>query len=908
MASHTAPSIFMKFVDRFRSQPSRTHSDVDVRLTHVAGLPLSDRAAIVAIAREDDDPRVRRAAIGKVLDPEVLGTVLSSDPDESVRERARAMLRDIALDAFEGLTEADSLAAVAVLTDQKVLAQIAKGAESAAVALGATAKVTDLRGLGSIARHAVAEPARERAFDELRARGAQAEILATALRGEHKDTAVAAVNALTARAELEQVAARAMCKGAAKRARTVLREADERMERERQEAAEAARRDAEARAAESAAHRKTTVPDMATSPTEPQTTPADAVVATEDIPPASTAVASEPEPVTIETQVVAMDAAPAVAEAPAVVTDDAAPAADVPLPAETQAQPAEDAQARAEADAEEARRRAAEREVEARARREALTKLEQLIARVEPLAVQADLSLKAIDRALTTIRAALSSLPRLPRKEDHDEVTRRLKAVQAALVPKGQELREALEWQRWANANVQEQLCVQMEALQALADPEAIATSIRELQEQWRRVADVPRAKAEQLWWRFKAAHDVVWPRCEAYFAARTQARDANQAEKVALCEKAEALADSVDWVRTAEAIKELQTAWKKVGPVPQGQEKSLWDRFHAACDRFFTRRRDDLVQRKSSWTENFAKKDALCVAAEALAQSTDWDHAAAELRRLQAEWKTIGAVKPTRSDAIWKRFRGACDAFFARYADRHNIARVERVAAREAICAELEQLIVPEATEAPADLAGTARQLRARWQEEIAARGVAPDQARALDQRFAAAFAAVVGRWPDAFRNTEFDPSAGRKQMERLTQRMEELATSLAGPAAPADDNASSATRLARMLKEALAANTIGGKADDQNRLRAASDEMRQAQIAWSRVGLVPDDVSRPLAERFQRACRQIADRVGHVAQAAPSGRPSGGHRDGGPSGSRGPGGPRRQGGPGRPAPARAN
>src|SRR6202007_1895281 len=100
-----------------------------------------------------------------------------------------------------------------------------------------------------------------------------------------------------------------------------------------------------------------------------------------------------------------------------------------------------------------------------------------------------------------------------------------LKAIQTALVPKVQELRDAADWQRWANADIQEKLCGRMEALKTAEDPEAIAREVRELQEKWRAAADVPPAHADRLWKRFKAAHDEVWPRCEAYFAGQAQAR-----------------------------------------------------------------------------------------------------------------------------------------------------------------------------------------------------------------------------------------------------------------------------------------------------------------------------------------------------------------------------------------------
>jgi hypothetical protein len=360
------------------------------------------------------------------------------------------------------------------------------------------------------------------------------------------------------------------------------------------------------------------------------------------------------------------------------------------------------------------------------------------------------------------------------------------------------------------------------------------------------------------LWRRFKAAHDEVWAKCEAAFAEQAQQRADNLARKIALCEQAEALADSTAWIETAETIKRLQAEWKAIGPVSRGREKAIWDRFRTACDRFFTRRHEDLARRKALWAENLTKKDALCARAEALADSTDWDAAAAEIRRLQAEWKTIGPVKKTRSDAIWRRFRGACDHFFLRYAQRHDQARAERRAAREAICAELEALAAAEGEQPPDDLAVRVRAIRARWQQELAARGVEPAAAAELARRFAQASTQLVARWPAAFSGSDLDPAANRRRMEVLVRRVEELAATL-GPVVASGAELTPATRLAAMLKEALAANTIGGKVDDDSRARAAAEEVRQAQSGWSRLGPVAEDVRRPLEERFQRACKQV-------------------------------------------------
>ncbi len=776
---------------------------------------------------------------------------------------------------------------------------------------------------------------RRAAFERL---GDHAEILSVALNSEFKDPTVAAVDRISDRAELEQIAARARNKAASKRARTIVREMDERQAALDAEAAEVAA----AQAAEKLAARPIETDQAPALPTEP-------------------AVAEQAE--TTRAHAEAIELARAQDEAAARRREDEAVAERERAAAAEESAKKEAARREArrtelseqavvaaaledlpgarrqfglirrewgslgpagadeaavlarytEADAAFAARDTGAQEADQRARREALTRVQQLLGRIEPLAARTDLTLKAGERALRDVRAALGNLPPLPSKRDHEDILKRLKAAQTAFTPKVQELRDVAGWQRWANVGLQEQLCEKMEALTSVEDPEEIARQVRELQQQWRQAADVPRAQGEALWRRFKTAHDAAWSRCEAYFAVQAEARTANLARKVALSDRAEALADSTSWIQTADEIKKLQAEWKTIGPVTRGQEKAIWERFRTACDRFFTRRHADLAERKTVWAENLAKKETLCVAAEALSGSTDWDATAAEIKRLQNEWKSIGPVKKTRSEALWQRFRGACDQFFQRYAQRHDIARGERLAAREAICAELEALapssvVSPQSSvetdpgsapqaedqplaagddsvaspesaisnqpssisaEPPADLVAKVRALRGRWQQEIAARGVDRDRAAALDARFAAAFSGVLARWPAAFAGSDLDPDANRRKMEALVRRMEELAGSLAGGAGAGAAGLSPTTRLAAMLKEALAANTIGGKVDEESKVRAASEEVRQAQASWTRIGPVADATRRPLADRFQRALRRIADATTPKARA---------------------------------------
>jgi hypothetical protein len=474
-----------------------------------------------------------------------------------------------------------------------------------------------------------------------------------------------------------------------------------------------------------------------------------------------------------------------------------------------------------------------------RAEQENHARLAALCARAGELAKARDLTLKNAERALREIRAALEDPGPLPGKKQKDELVERLKSARAALYPRLQELREADEWKRWANAGVQEELCARMEALVQSEDLDKAALELKELCERWRRFKEARKQEAEPLWQRFKAARDAVHARVEEHLKQRAEEERRNLERKQALCEKAEALASSTDWLRSADEFKRLQNEWKAVGPVPRKHSQPLWERFHAACDRFFTARKQDLEQRKQEWAGNLEKKEALIAQAEAVRESSDWEPAAAEIRRLQAEWKKVGPVRKNKSEAVWARFRAACDAFFERYKRKDELISAEHAAGRDALVAELESFLADGA--APLDLAERVRGALARWQKLPGDRGAA--------ERFFSARDRVIERFPDSFKGTELDPAENTLKREKLIGRVEALVSAGAGPL-PATAS------LADRLKEALATNAMGGRAVAETRFRAAAEEVESAQAAWKRLGPVPGEAGRALAERFKRAC----------------------------------------------------
>jgi hypothetical protein len=949
----------MGILEKLRPTPRWKHADPAVRAAAVyeLGSDDTDADALRALAREDGESRVRRAAVSRLVDVPLLGEVARTDPDEDVRAEAIRNLAGLAAEAREVDQARTVVQQLVNLGRTREVVVVARESTSAEVRLGVVDLLEDQKALGSISRHAPDGQTRLRAL----ARVTDAdEVLNVALKSEQTDAAVAALERIEDAEALGTIAQRARNKVAARRARTRLRQLEDAAQpapppavlrttpEDLQRATDLLRRaeglvaitDPDEAAASLGAVRLAwaelqadaeldevlvqqfesacdAVREAIAERQQERAAEAERAQAVAREQADRLAIVSEIESLTgadsqdrIAELKVQWDALPPMpSEYAASLTRrfqdacrafddrerrrmlaDAAAGRLQTLATELEQLVAsehsveeivarwrglrrdadvlrEHAAANPEA-AERLERAIAaleEREGEHQQRRtkqeqDHLRRLQQVCRQVEILAGSEQLSLKAGDRALREVRAALEERAPLPSKQDRQDIQARLEAARAALAPRVQELREADEWQRWANLQVQEELARDMEALKTEANLDAASRRMRDLQARWKQVALAPRAQGEAMWRRFKAAQDEVFARTAAHLAVQNEERVENLARKSAICDRAEALAASTDWVKTAAEIQKLQAEWKTIGPVTRGHEKAVWERFRAACDQFFTRRQEDLKRRKEDWSANLARKEALCERAEALSDSTDWESAAAEMKQLQAEWKTVGPVRRTKSEAIWGRFRGACDRFFERYKHRDQLDLREKAEPRDAVIRELEGLLPATGAEAgppPEGLATLVQNARARWQG-------APELPRVIQQDLAAryhqALAQIVGTWPAAFAGSELDPDAARKRMEKLLARVEELVSS------PSDSPArrlSPAEMLAQQWRERLAANTIGGRGaeTEESRWRAVEQELRTAQSQWARLGPVPAEVAGPLNERFQRAVRKFYD-----------------------------------------------
>ena len=484
---------------------------------------------------------------------------------------------------------------------------------------------------------------------------------------------------------------------------------------------------------------------------------------------------------------------------------------------------------------------------------ETLVRLEQSLKRMTEALEKGDLS--AVDRALKSGNARFRRIGPLPEGTDDAPLKERFTQLNLELAAKREDLRQTDEWKRWANVRELEELCAAVEQLAKVEDLKLVSMALKEAQTRWKKVGPAPRDRSEELWKRFRAACDPAYERCQEHFKQLDGERKGNLEKKEALCQEVEGLVESTDWNETAARIKELQKQWKESGPVPRAQSDKIWKRFRGACDQFFDRRGVYLDSLDGERKENLEKKEALCLEVEGLGESTDWDETANKIKDLQRRWKTVGPVPRTNSDKVWKRFRGACDAFFERRDAREREEQEENLRAREAVCAELEAKVAEMNPDEPGEeLAAQVQLLHGKLDKT----GPVPaDGERKVMERFAVAWEQIIAARGNIFKGTDLDPEVNQEKMERLIQLMDELAGPDVSAEAPADE-------LAAQLRDALAANALGDGAVDTEGERKEAEQLKRARAAWRRITLVPVAVEKSLRPRFDEVCKKVEERFG--------------------------------------------
>ncbi len=263
-----------------------------------------------------------------------------------------------------------------------------------------------------------------------------------------------------------------------------------------------------------------------------------------------------------------------------------------------------------------------------------------------------------------------------------EELWDRFKTASTKINKRHQEHYDKIREEQEVNLEKKTALCVQVEELAdrvpaSVKEWNSIQEQITALQGDWKAIGFAPKKDNNAIYDRFRASCDKFFGAKREYFSGLKGEMDVNLEAKRALCEAAEALAESEEWKETTEKLIELQKEWKTVGAVPRKHADVLWKRFRTACDTFFDRKSAHFKQSDNKYNDNLEAKRAIIEELKALEGNAELTFDA--LKEIMHRYGAVGFVPMRKKEALAKEFKAACDVLFDMLRSREGSDRIER-------------------------------------------------------------------------------------------------------------------------------------------------------------------------------------------------------------------------------------
>ena len=277
---------------------------------------------------------------------------------------------------------------------------------------------------------------------------------------------------------------------------------------------------------------------------------------------------------------------------------------------------------------------------------------------------------------------------------------------------------------------------------------------------------------------RLEGIAPVIESQREARRLEKAQRAAESRVQKEKIVAEAERLADGSDWRNGANRLRELLDEWKALPRIDRSSDDALWRRFSTARTSYTRRRKSHFAEQHEKRDAARAIKERLATEAEGLASSTEWGLTAGRYRDLMREWKAAGPAPRDVDEALWRRFRGAQDAFFgardaaAAEQDQEFAANAE---VKEKLLLEAEALVPVTDLEAAKK---AFREIAERWD---AAGKVPRDRMKELEGRIRKVEQAIRGVEDEQWRRSDPEKSARADDMvSKLQQAIEKVEADL--------------------------------------------------------------------------------------------------------------------------------
>ncbi|SDD88615.1 DUF349 domain-containing protein [Nocardioides lianchengensis] len=286
---------------------------------------------------------------------------------------------------------------------------------------------------------------------------------------------------------------------------------------------------------------------------------------------------------------------------------------------------------------------------------------------------------------------------------------------------------------------------------------------------------------------RLDALGPIIARQRDARREERAQKSAEAKAAKEQLVADAEKIAESTDWRHGANRLRDLLEQWKALPRIDRASDDALWRRFSTARTAYTRHRKAHFAELNEQREGARAIKERLATEAESLAGSTEWGPTAGRYRDLMKQWKAAGPAPKDVDDALWKRFRGAQDAFFGAR-DAENAALDQEFAAnaevKEALLVEAEALLPVGDVDAAKR---TFRDIADRWD---AAGKVPRDRIKDLEARIRKVEQAIRAVEEEAWAKSDPEKSARADDMvSKLEQAIAKVEADLEKARAAGND-----------------------------------------------------------------------------------------------------------------------
>jgi hypothetical protein len=294
---------------------------------------------------------------------------------------------------------------------------------------------------------------------------------------------------------------------------------------------------------------------------------------------------------------------------------------------------------------------------------------------------------------------------------------------------------ELQDWQRFGSDHVREELISDMQQLlQSGLPARELASNVRDLRNKWRQLDRKGGPAPEAIWNKFNDIAEQAYSPVIADQKRHQQAQQLAAAQRVEFCEQlikehTQIEWSTADWPMLDKRLQEVRKQWRKLGGVDSETWKKLNQKFIDAIKPVEKK----LEEVRKSET---VRREHLIKQVQRLVDESDIEIAIRQAKAAQADWRPLVSASKRVEQQLWSAFKTATDAVFARRTAIHESEQQQQSAnssAKKAICDKLRKLITTEH-----DNWSVARNERDQLMEEWKTIGPASrQQYQSLQQKF---------------------------------------------------------------------------------------------------------------------------------------------------------------------------